>query len=476
MKLIKILLFLFVFLSLSPLSLFAAAPGAGGTSPEACSSWRIWMRTDGNKGATSDNFVLLGKNFRLIVAPIDVKNPVVQPGNYLLRYTDDTARKQSLGTVTVEKKKFYINQPEMLGFEGNFMFTKDFVHGGNVQVTLAPSMELGGLCTLAIPVGSSTVNTCTIGATSTNPCETTKTVFGPLANDPGVVAGQLLKIGTFMAGGVALILMIIAVFRIITSRGNPDSLQGGRELFTSALIGLLLVIFAVVILQLIGRDIIGIPNFGFNPHLTATALTLGGYDVPLDTGLKTNLDSLGAILSAFLPAVLAIAGMVAFIYFLLGGFKYLVSRGDPKALDSAKSTITTALIGLLIIVGIFTIIAVIQAVLHIQITSVPPTYAASGDVDLGSAFKFGSSGVQTIFPSFGSLISAIIAVVIPLGGIIFFFLLILGGIKFMLSHGDDKAKASARGTITSALIGLLIILASFLIIKVFEGLTGVKVT
>jgi len=49
---------------------------------------------------------------------------------------------------------------------------------------------------------------------------------------------------------------------ILVSSGNPDKIQAGKELITAAIAGLLLIIFAVFILRLIGKDILGIPEIG----------------------------------------------------------------------------------------------------------------------------------------------------------------------------------------------------------------------
>lgn len=65
-----------------------------------------------------------------------------------------------------------------------------------------------------------------------------------------------------LAGGVALLLIIYSGYRMVVSAGNPEALQGARETITAAIIGLLFIIFAFVILQIIGVDILNIPGFG----------------------------------------------------------------------------------------------------------------------------------------------------------------------------------------------------------------------
>lgn len=72
----------------------------------------------------------------------------------------------------------------------------------------------------------------------------------------------ILSWGIGIAGGIAFILIIVAGFQITTSQGDPKKLQAGRELLTSAIAGLVLLIFSVLILRLIGVNLLGIPGFG----------------------------------------------------------------------------------------------------------------------------------------------------------------------------------------------------------------------
>jgi len=48
--------------------------------------------------------------------------------------------------------------------------------------------------------------------------------------------------------------------------------------------------------------------------------------------------------------VIRLAGILAFIMFLIGGFRYLTSGGDAKAAESARKTITYAILGLVLII------------------------------------------------------------------------------------------------------------------------------
>ncbi len=59
-------------------------------------------------------------------------------------------------------------------------------------------------------------------------------------------------------------------------------------------------------------------------------------------------------------------------------------------------------------------------------------------------------------------------------GVAALFLIILSGIKFITSGGDPKQVEGARHTLTYAIIGLLLILFSFLILNLISYVTGVE--
>ena len=71
------------------------------------------------------------------------------------------------------------------------------------------------------------------------------------------IFGLLLGI----AGGVAFVLMIVGAFQVLTSTGNPEKIQAGRELITAAVTGLLLIVFAIFALRLVGAEVLKIPGF-----------------------------------------------------------------------------------------------------------------------------------------------------------------------------------------------------------------------
>ena len=75
-----------------------------------------------------------------------------------------------------------------------------------------------------------------------------------------------------------------------------------------------------------------------------------------------------------------------------------------------------------------------------------------------------------------SIIENIIKLLAPAAGIAFFVMLLVGGYQFMTSGGDPKAVGAARNTLTYAVIGIILVVASWLILLLVREITGVSVT
>jgi len=58
---------------------------------------------------------------------------------------------------------------------------------------------------------------------------------------------------------------------------------------------------------------------------------------------------IGDIVSALLPYLFTISGIILLLYLIYGGFQYMLSRGDPKAMQAAQGKITTAIVGFVIV-------------------------------------------------------------------------------------------------------------------------------
>ena len=61
-------------------------------------------------------------------------------------------------------------------------------------------------------------------------------------------------------------------------------------------------------------------------------------------------------------------------------------------------------------------------------------------------------------------------ILLPLGMLVFFVMLIMGGVKYLTSGGDMKSLASAKGTITFAFIGVVLLVAAFVILMLISNI------
>lgn len=73
---------------------------------------------------------------------------------------------------------------------------------------------------------------------------------------------------------------------------------------------------------------------------------------------------------------------------------------------------------------------------------------------------------------FGNVVQALTALV----GVAIFIMFVVGGFSFLMSGGDQKKLEKARGTLTNAIIGVVVIVAAYLILLTIRTLTGVDVT
>lgn len=66
--------------------------------------------------------------------------------------------------------------------------------------------------------------------------------------------------------------------------------------------------------------------------------------------------SLTDVITAVVNTILYIVGIVAVVMIIVGGFRYVVSNGDSAQISAAKSTITYAVVGLIVAAAAFAIV------------------------------------------------------------------------------------------------------------------------
>ena len=83
-------------------------------------------------------------------------------------------------------------------------------------------------------------------------------------------------------------------------------------------------------------------------------------------GFRFAGGTIGDVITRAVPYIFAAAGIMLLLYLISGGFSYMTSAGDPKAIQAAKGKITNALVGFLIIFISYWIVQLISVVLGLQ--------------------------------------------------------------------------------------------------------------
>ncbi|MFC1663533.1 hypothetical protein ACFL0A_00140 [Patescibacteria group bacterium] len=101
--------------------------------------------------------------------------------------------------------------------------------------------------------------------------------------------------------------------------------------------------------------------------------------------------------------------------------------------------------------------------------NVSPVKALKAEVDwpeLPGGVKIEEGG--QISATLPSLIEYLFNFALMIGGLAAFFMLILGGFRYLTSTGNPTATSDAKDRITSAILGLLLLLASYLLLQVIN--------
>lgn len=69
-------------------------------------------------------------------------------------------------------------------------------------------------------------------------------------------------------------------------------------------------------------------------------------------GVEAN----GSTINSVKNIVFGLAGSLAFLFIVIGGVRYILSRGDPNATAQAKNTIIYALVGLIVTILAYAIV------------------------------------------------------------------------------------------------------------------------
>ena len=81
----------------------------------------------------------------------------------------------------------------------------------------------------------------------------------------------------------------------------------------------------------------------------------GFSSIPQPSGLNPEFKDLGSFLSGLYNIAIFLAAFMAFYWLIWGAYQYLMARGNKEELAKARTRITWAIIGLLVVLLAYTL-------------------------------------------------------------------------------------------------------------------------
>lgn len=82
-----------------------------------------------------------------------------------------------------------------------------------------------------------------------------------------------------------------------------------------------------------------------------------------------ELTSFGMLITAIVKNSFVLAGIISFILLIFGGFNVIVAAGDAKKAQQGKAAITGAVTGLLLVLGSFWLVQIIEVITGLKLLS-----------------------------------------------------------------------------------------------------------
>jgi len=159
--------------------------------------------------------------------------------------------------------------------------------------------------------------------------------------------------------------------------------------------------------------------------------------------------------SLIFKAMEVLTGFFLFVGVLriaFAGFRMVTSQGNEETLTAAKSALQ------------WSVMAIILAMFAFVIVQALANYL--GAKDLTGSFA-GNNPVQNpIAPTdFTALLAQMLTGFLGVAGLFAIFMIVFGGFKYITSGGNEEEATSAKGTLQWAVIGLVVILLSYVIVR-----------
>lgn len=190
---------------------------------------------------------------------------------------------------------------------------------------------------------------------------------------------------------------------------------------------------------ILGATLIAFVCSGIFVNGDVLAGNLSGTSMTFENPLQQN--SVEGVLVQILTTLQGIVAVLALVFLVIGAIIYITSAGDQGRVTLAKAAIFAAIIGLALAIAAPALLREIYTALGGTAPSNTPMALTLQEIALN-----------------------VLQVLLSIVGLLAIIMLVVGGIMYMTSAGDETSAGTAKKTITYAIIGLVVALVSLVIV------------
>lgn len=153
---------------------------------------------------------------------------------------------------------------------------------------------------------------------------------------------------------LGVLIIIISALTIVGAFGNENIISSQKKISMVVVGGLVIIALAKTV---VGRVLFGIAGYDETGHII-TDITKGGEVVsPKNVGFLVDAQAGTDEIIGIANYILGFVGILALVMFVYGGLRLVMAQGDSGAIDKAKSIMTSAIIGVVIAICSYTLVA-----------------------------------------------------------------------------------------------------------------------
>ncbi|MFA5820613.1 MAG: hypothetical protein WC873_00640 [Candidatus Gracilibacteria bacterium] len=208
-------------------------------------------------------------------------------------------------------------------------------------------------------------------------------------------------------------------------------------------------------------------------------VTLPGPDSKDFSGTEDDANKRQVFITDLLPrytvVLVGVLGVFAFLYLVIAGVRFLTAYGNDEAYTKAKNQATYAVVAFLIAILSYIIVSLVVNIDFIQPPSGPTgftemtAYAEAPDInELTPRYspEWGGGNETDLVAklpdaTLAQIITAIVITILKLSMVLATIAIVVAGIFYLISQGNDDQTKKAKDIVIYLLIGMAIIAASY---------------